>query len=180
MFKEHQQQDDACKAIREILEEPIPEKAAERRKAEKIKRFFYSQDGLLMRKASTPEVAEAEVPQQQREEEQEESEEEKGESEQEKEARRKKDFRRDRNNTRKKRRGEAMRRTLPEGRVMVPRSLVPDVLWTFHGIPLTGHPGRTKTTEMIKRYFYWKGLAKDVKDRVAGCQACSRLMDIQS
>ena len=72
----------------------------------------------------------------------------------------------------KKRRREAIQRTLPEGRVVVPASLVPEVLWTFHGIPMTGHPGRTKTTEMIKRYFYWKGLAADVRDRVAGCNAC--------
>ena len=80
--------------------------------------------------------------------------------------------RQDRQDIRDERRARAIRRCFPEGRVVVPESLVGAVLWTFHGIPLTGHPGRTRTVEMVKRYFYWPGLNEDVRRRVQGCQSC--------
>ena len=65
-----------------------------------------------------------------------------------------------------------MQDTLPIGRLVVPETLRRDVLWTFHGIPLTGHNGRTKTTEMIQRYFWWPGMSVDIRRRVQGCREC--------
>jgi len=50
-FKEHQQQDEKCIEIREVLEAELPDKADERIKATKIKQYFYVEEGLLMRRA---------------------------------------------------------------------------------------------------------------------------------
>jgi hypothetical protein len=40
-------------------------------------------------------------------------------------------------------------------KIYTPKSLIPEVLQTFHDFLLVGHPGIRKTTELISRYFYW-------------------------
>ena len=35
-----------------------------------------------------------------------------------------------------------------------------------------GHQGNNRTYSLIKRQYYWKGMAKDVKDYIQRCPAC--------
>jgi hypothetical protein len=70
------------------------------------------------------------------------------------------------------RRRRALDRTLPPGRIVVPQSLRADVLDTFHGIPLTGHLGRKKTTERAATYFWWGGMAAQFRKKVRSCHLC--------
>lgn len=58
--------------------------------------------------------------------------------------------------------------------LVVPRSLVRDVLETYHSLPLAGHPGVDRTLEKIRAHFYWPRMALDCKVYVATCAACSR------
>ena len=43
-----------------------------------------------------------------------------------------------------------------------------------HAHPFTGHVGQNRTTEILRRDFWWPGLDKDVADYVGGCEMCSR------
>ena len=44
-----------------------------------------------------------------------------------------------------------------------------------HDDPLAGHFGVDKTLELIARKFYWRSLAKEVKEYVATCDICQRV-----
>ena len=35
-----------------------------------------------------------------------------------------------------------------------------------------GHQGNNRTYSLIKRQYYWKGMAKDVKDYIQRCPTC--------
>ena len=37
-----------------------------------------------------------------------------------------------------------------------------------------GHQGNNRTYSLIKRQYYWKGMAKDVKDYIQRCPACQQ------
>jgi len=58
--------------------------------------------------------------------------------------------------------------------VVVPRSLVSEVLTTYHSLPLAGHPGIDRTLEKVRAHFYWPCMAQDCKLHVATCPQCSR------
>ena len=45
---------------------------------------------------------------------------------------------------------------------------------TRHDAPTAGHPGKNKTTELIKRNFWWKGIDADIEDYVRSCTKCQR------
>ena len=47
-------------------------------------------------------------------------------------------------------------------RLFVPEGVRPDVMKEFHDSPLAGHPGSTKTVELIQRRFWWPNLYKDI------------------
>jgi len=66
--------------------------------------------------------------------------------------------------------------------VVVPRSLVADVLEREHSSPLGGHPGETKMHRTLRRRYYWPSLAADVFGWVAACATCAknRLMGVRS
>jgi len=66
--------------------------------------------------------------------------------------------------------------------VVVPRSLVADVLEREHSSPLGGHPVETKMCRTLRRRYYWPSLAADVFGWVAACAtgAKNRLMEIRS
>ena len=70
------------------------------------------------------------------------------------------------------RRAKALARCGPVGRIVVPKSMIVDVLNVFHGIPLLGHFGKDKTVKNVEQHFYWAGLTKDVHKRVRGCHLC--------
>jgi transposase InsO family protein len=49
-----------------------------------------------------------------------------------------------------------------------------EILRTHHDIPAAGHPGRSKTLELISRSYFWPELRKDVDRYVANCHTCQR------
>ena len=159
VFKEHQLRDAMCNRTKQRLMEE--EKAVEQDDTiiPKIGRFYYVKEELLYRRADP-------LPLQEREDEEKEGNN-VGEDEE-------LPLRAQRAAIRKKRRMKAIQDTLPLGRLVVPETLRRDGLWTFHGIPLTGHNGRTKTTEMIQRYFWWPGMTGDIRRRVQGCRKPSK------
>jgi len=62
-------------------------------------------------------------------------------------------------------------------RLFVPES---DPLWlmilrSHHDSPLAGHPGLTKTFNLIALNYYWPGMRKYIKRYVSNCSTCSRI-----
>ena len=58
---------------------------------------------------------------------------------------------------------------------------VPDVgqlklrfIQKFHDDPAAKHPGKTKTYEILNRYYYWQRFINDVKRFVKNCYGCKR------
>jgi hypothetical protein len=43
-----------------------------------------------------------------------------------------------------------------------------------HETPVAGHPGRSKTLELLHRQDYWKKMRQDVERYVRNCQTCQR------
>lgn len=46
------------------------------------------------------------------------------------------------------------------------------ILETYHLSPLGGHQGVNRTLKRIKLAYYWKGMAKDIKNFISKCQIC--------
>ena len=44
---------------------------------------------------------------------------------------------------------------------------------------MTGHPGISKTIELITRDFLWKGLHKDVEDYIRNCDICAKTKNVR-
>ena len=42
----------------------------------------------------------------------------------------------------------------------------------LHSIPYSAHPGVQRTLGKVRRYFYWKGMAGDVREFVESCPTC--------
>ena len=61
-------------------------------------------------------------------------------------------------------------------RLAVPndRPLRTRVMLECHDTPLAGHLGKDKTTEQVKRRFYWPGMDADIAAYVTSCDACQR------
>lgn len=53
-------------------------------------------------------------------------------------------------------------------------SLHTEVLQDVHDQPSSGHPGITRTLQMLKRHYYWPGCTADVKRYVRNCHPCQR------
>ena len=43
-----------------------------------------------------------------------------------------------------------------------------------HDLPAYGHPGISRTTELVARRYWWPRMAQDVKDYVKGCADCQQ------
>jgi hypothetical protein len=56
--------------------------------------------------------------------------------------------------------------------LLVPRTLVPQIIKEAHGQLMTGHDGIFKTRERILQCYYWIGMDKDIQDHLAACQKC--------
>ena len=61
------------------------------------------------------------------------------------------------------------------------RIVVPDlpplrerIIKECHDSVFTGHPGRTKTLELVQRDFWWPSVSKDCHKYVDGCSTCQR------
>ena len=65
---------------------------------------------------------------------------------------------------------------LRDRKVYVPRDkkLRAEVIQLYYNIPVGGHRGQQKITELVTRNFWWPGIAKKVKKYVEGCNACQR------
>ena len=48
--------------------------------------------------------------------------------------------------------------------LVLPHSLVPDILSALHDAPSAGHLGVNKTVERVRERFYWYGLQHDDED----------------
>ena len=57
--------------------------------------------------------------------------------------------------------------------IVVPKSLIPDVLAAAHDNPTSGHLGQDKTINNIRHRFFWPHWQADVKDYCNGCHYCS-------
>lgn len=57
-------------------------------------------------------------------------------------------------------------------KLWVPSDLAVSLIRKAHDPPLSAHRGISKTSELLRRFFFWPGLAKEVKEFVSRCQAC--------
>ena len=55
---------------------------------------------------------------------------------------------------------------------MVPKSLVGVFLEKSHGDLYSGHPGEKRTMDKLSKFAYWKGMRRDVIEKVRTCQFC--------
>lgn len=64
-----------------------------------------------------------------------------------------------------------------KGKVVIPvqKSLIHELLYLYHDDQFSGHWGIEKTKELLERKFYWRGLAKDVREYVSTCQICQNI-----
>ncbi|ETN72937.1 hypothetical protein NECAME_18601, partial [Necator americanus] len=67
-------------------------------------------------------------------------------------------------------------RLLYQDRVYVPAysPLILRLLQLNHDSPAAGHPGRSKTIELLQRQYYWPNMRKDVERYIRNCHACQR------
>jgi hypothetical protein len=48
------------------------------------------------------------------------------------------------------------------------------IVQEIHDSPMTGHPGRDSTLEMVQRHYWWPRLHHFVNEYVAGCATCQQ------
>ena len=56
--------------------------------------------------------------------------------------------------------------------IVLPKSLVENVLKELHDSPTSGHLGISKTTERVKQRFFWFGMTTDVEKWCKSCDVC--------
>jgi len=59
--------------------------------------------------------------------------------------------------------------TIPHNQLLRER-----ILYSHHDTPLAGHPGRSKTVELIQRTYWWPGLSGYAARYVHACGVCQR------
>jgi transposase InsO family protein len=64
-----------------------------------------------------------------------------------------------------------------EGRLFVPndRATRQELLRLHHDDPLAGHFGADKTSEMLRRTYYWENMEEDIRTYVRECDVCQRV-----
>ena len=63
---------------------------------------------------------------------------------------------------------------LIRGKIWVPTSYVVDIIREVHAQKATGHPGRRKTAALLRRYFVWQSIIKDIYRYIDNCYTCRR------
>ena len=65
---------------------------------------------------------------------------------------------------------------LKEGKVYMPKDekLRTEIVRLYHDMPVEGHRGQWKMTELVMRNFWWLRVSREVKQYVEGCDACQR------
>jgi hypothetical protein len=63
-----------------------------------------------------------------------------------------------------------------EGRVVVTEDLEGKrrIIKAHHDLPVHGHPGISKTVQIVERNYWWPQMRKDITDYVQGCADCQR------
>lgn len=65
--------------------------------------------------------------------------------------------------------------TSPLGKTFVPSSMISQVLTWLHSAKFAIlSSGGTRMLHLIKEYFWWPNMTKDVKEFVAACHTCAR------
>ena len=66
---------------------------------------------------------------------------------------------------------------LKEGKIYVPkdRELRAEIIWLHHDIPVAGHGGRWKITELVTRNYWWPEVMRDIARYVEGCNIYQRM-----
>ena len=72
------------------------------------------------------------------------------------------------------RRWESEGGTRSKLQLVVPQSLVQEILKLLHDNPTSGHLGVTKTVEKVRQRFFWSGLREDVESWCRNCEVCCR------
>ena len=49
------------------------------------------------------------------------------------------------------------------------------LIWQYHDSTSAGHLGQKRTLSLLKRYFYWENMAKEVERHVRTCPQCQRI-----
>ncbi|THH03524.1 hypothetical protein EW146_g10426, partial [Bondarzewia mesenterica] len=62
-----------------------------------------------------------------------------------------------------------------KGRLFVPRPLRSDILHSRHDALVAGHPGRTRTLQLVSRDYSWPGMNTYVRRYVEACDTCARI-----
>ena len=61
-----------------------------------------------------------------------------------------------------------------KARLYIPRQLVPSILQSEHDSQIAGHFGMDKTTELIRRNFWWPSMIKEIEEYVKSCPDCQK------
>jgi len=63
-----------------------------------------------------------------------------------------------------------------EGRILVPEddNIRKALLALYHDSPMAGHPGITRTYDLLGRMYTWKNMRTYVEDYVHGCTTCAK------
>jgi len=63
---------------------------------------------------------------------------------------------------------------LKKEKVYVPKNeeLRIEIIQLHHDVPVAGHGGRWKMTELVTRNYWWPGVIRDVKRYVDECDMC--------
>ena len=66
---------------------------------------------------------------------------------------------------------------LKEEKVYVPKNeeLRAEIIWLYHDVPVAGHRGRWKTTELVTRNYWWLGVTRDIGRYIKGYNMCQRM-----
>ena len=66
---------------------------------------------------------------------------------------------------------------IPRYAVVVPESLVQEVLRGIHDSPFAGHLGVTRTLDRTHERFCWPGMRESVESHIGECSACAQGKD---
>ena len=63
---------------------------------------------------------------------------------------------------------------LKEGNIHVlkDKELRAEIIWLHYDVPVAGHRGRWKMTELVTRNYWWPGVMRDIRRYVEGCDIC--------
>ena len=72
------------------------------------------------------------------------------------------------------RRFQQTQNSFPDYSIVIPQSLIPQVLQGVHDCPFAGHLGITRTLDRIRSRFFWPQMRQTVEDYIASCKICSQ------